>query len=190
MTYHDVLDLILNSEDVTVGGGSAAALSGAMAAGLIGMVAQLSRGKEYGLPDAEYDAVAQRCRELREMLLEGCVADAGAYGGIIAAYKLPKESDAEKVARRDAIQAAGIQAASVPRDNGVRCREVCQLGQRLQGRSNGNAASDLLYGIGLAGLGIEGCIANIEANLPLIKDETVAAGFRADMQQLGERKEP
>lgn len=190
MTYHDVLDKILDTNDATVGGGSAAALSGAMAAGLIGMAALLSTGKDYGLTDEAYRAVEVRCRELRERLLAGCVEDTAAYSGIVAAYKLPKTTDEEKRARSGAIQAAGARAASVPRDNGQNCREVYELGLSIRERYNKNASSDFEYGMELALLGIRGCVANIEANLPLIKDEAVKAGFLADIAAIGREEQP
>jgi len=186
MTYHDVLNKVLDINDVTVGGGSSAALSGAMAAGLIGMVSLLSVGKECGLSDDRYRKIAEQCGTLRDSLLQGCVDDAAAYRQIVDAYKLPKGTDEEKAVRRAAIQAAGIAAAATPRDNGRHCKTVHVLGCELWEKSNQNASSDLMYGIGLSKLGVEGCIANIEANLPLIKDEAVKAQFDADMKELRE----
>lgn len=184
MTYYDVLDKLLDTENTTVGGGSAAALSGAVGAGLIGMVALLSKGKDYGLPDTEYAALEQRCRELQQALLAGCVADTEAYSGIVAAYKLPKTTEKERAARKKAIAAAGMQAAATPRDNGRCCKAVYELGTRLAKGSNPNCGSDLHCGIDLAKLGIQGCIANIEANLPLIKDAAIMDGLQADIEAL------
>lgn len=181
MNYHDVLDKILDTGDATVGGGSAAALSGAMAAGLIGMAALLSVGKGSGLPDEAYREVEARCRELREQLLAGCVEDTAAYKGIVEAYRLPKATDEEKEARAGAIQAAGTKAAAVPRDNGRNCQRVCELGRSIRDSYNRNAASDFEYGMELASLGVAGAIANIEANLPLIKDEGARKEFLADI---------
>ena len=187
MTYHDILDLILNTKNTTVGGGSAAALSGAMGAGLIGMVALLSVGKNCGKTDEEYLGLEQCCKTLQNSLLTGAVADTEAYRQIMAAYKLPKATEEEKAARRTAIEAAGIAAASIPRDNGFACRQVYEWGLSIQDECNQNAASDISCGIALAKLGIQGCIANIEANLPLIKNKEAAAGFERDIAALRER---
>lgn len=186
MDFYGVLDKILDTKDVTIGGGSAAALSGAMASGLIGMVSLLSRGKNLGLSDSEYERIEQECVVLRAALLEGCVQDAAAYGAIVAAYKLPKSTDEEKAARSAAIQQAGYFAASVPRDNGRYCAQVLELGRSVEKNFNPSAASDLLYGMGLARLGIAGCIANIEANLSLIKDEHKKTELLDDISRLKE----
>lgn len=132
MNYIDVLEKILDPHDVKVGGGSAAALSGAMGAGLIGMVALLSVGRDCGWDDADYLSAEARCSVLRQRLLIGAVADAEAYAQIAAAYKLPKTDEAEKEARRVAIETAGLAAASVPRDNAVCCREIYDLGVQLK----------------------------------------------------------
>ena len=82
MDYKGVMDLILDTDDVTVGGGSASALSGALACGLIGMVCKLSTKKDYGIaPDKQLN-YAKELEELREELLKGVVDDANAYGVI------------------------------------------------------------------------------------------------------------
>jgi formiminotetrahydrofolate cyclodeaminase len=187
VTHHDVLEKILDTNDATVGGGSAAALSGAMAAGLIGMVALLSVGKDYGLPDEEYRDIERRCGALRQELLAGCMEDTVAYGRIVAAYKLPKGTDGEKQTRQAAIQAAGIKAATTPRDNAKGCGQVLALGKALLGKSNRNAFPDLSYGVSLARLGVEGCIANIEANLPLIKEESIKKDFQTEITTMKEK---
>ena len=177
MTYQEILDKILDSRDVTVGGGSASALAGAMAAGLAGMVARLSAAKDYGLPPEECERVAAELDALSATLLEGSAADAEAYGLIKAAYQIPRE---DKQRRSDAIQAAAVRAADVPLSNGTACGRVRDLGQKLLGRSNPNAGSDLAVGIALARVGVAGCVANVRANLGLIKAE--------DLKQDYERK--
>lgn len=184
MSYFNVLENILDSKDVTVGGGSASALSGAMAAGLIGMVARLSLNKDYGLEDSKYIELADELDKLNKELLEGVEEDAKAYSMIVNAYKLPKSTDEEKQIRKHAIENAGIAAASVPKNNAYLCKRVLEIGQILSGKSNNNAASDLNIGINLANVGIDGCVQNIEANLPLIKKEEVLEKFKSDIDCL------
>lgn len=186
MNYIDAFKKILDPQDVTVGGGSAAALSGAMGAGLIGMAALLSVGKNCGWADKDYLAAESRCSILRQRLLIGAVNDAEAYGQIVSAYKLPKADEREKVVRQAAIEAAGLAAASVPRDNAVGCREIFDVGMQLREKSNRSAASDLMYGLELARLGVLGCVANIEANLPLIKSAGLSNQFAKIIKKLTE----
>lgn len=188
MEHHEILDLILDSGDATVGGGSASALAGAMAAGLAGMVARLSIGKGFGLPDAGYQEIVASADALARDLRQGAVRDSSAYLLIKQAYALPKGTPEEKAARAEAIQQAGIAAATVPLENAGKCARVRQLCESLQGQSNPNAGSDLKVAGMLCRAGLEGCLDNIAANLPLIKDGAVRAGFEAQAARLGGEK--
>lgn len=181
MNYIDTLNKIIDSRDFTVGGGSAAALAGAMAAGLIGMVARLSTKKEYGLSAEKYICIADKLDEIGKNLLDGAVKDTDSFKKIIEAYAMPKETEDEKLARSEAVQEAAIGAATVPLNNGNLCREIFDLYVVMEGKSNPNAASDLEEGKLLLNAAISGCILNIEANLPLIKNENIKAEFQKEM---------
>ena len=106
--FYEVVEKIMDSRNVTVGGGSASAVAGAMAAGLVGMVSRLSVGKEYGLPDERYLEIAEELDELAVQLKEGAVEDTRSYLGIKAAFALPKATDEQKSARRAAIESAAM----------------------------------------------------------------------------------
>lgn len=184
MDYKNVLELILDTDDVTVGGGCASALSGALACGLIGMVCKLSTKKDYGVsPDGQLE-YAKELEELREKLLSGIVDDADAYGVIIDAYKLPKETEEEKEARKKAIANAGIIGATAPMENATLCRRVYDIGVELEGKTNPNCQSDLVIGRELARVGTNGCLMNIEANLPLVKDEERLIEFNKVIKEI------
>ncbi|MGN9166259.1 cyclodeaminase/cyclohydrolase family protein [Tissierellaceae bacterium HCP3S3_D8] len=184
MDYKDVLDLILDTDDVTVGGGSASALSGALACGLIGMVCKLSTKKDFGIAPERQLEYAKELEELRDKLLAGVVDDANAYGVIRDAYKLPKETEEEKEVRKQAIANAGVVGATAPMENAKICRRIYDIGVELEGKTNPNCHSDLVIGYELAKIGTNGCLMNIEANLPLVKDESKVEEFNNTMKEL------
>jgi formiminotetrahydrofolate cyclodeaminase len=184
MDYKDVLALILDADDITVGGGSASALSGALACGLIGMVCKLSVKKDFGIAPGKQLEYAKELEELREKLLAGVVDDANAYGVIIDAYKLPKETEEEKEARKQAISNAGVLGATAPMENAKLCKRVYDIGIELEGKTNPNCLSDLVIGYELAKIGTNGCLMNIEANLPLVKDKSKIEEFNNVIKEL------
>ena len=184
MDFKDVLDLVLDTDDVTVGGGSASALSGALACGLIGMVCKLSLKKNFGIAPERQLEYAKELEELRDKLLAGVVNDVNAYGVIRDAYKLPKETEVEKERRKQAIANAGVVGATSPMENAKLCRRVYDIGIELEGKTNPNCHSDLVIGYELAKLGTNGCLMNIEANLPLVKDEGKIEEFNKVIKDL------
>ncbi len=180
MDYYKVLDLIIDSRDVTVGGGSASALAAAMAAGLTGMVARLSvenKGKTYGLKDDEYIGFADELDALAEKLKKGSADDTAAYLGIKNAYAMPKGTDEEKALRGAAIEKAGVAAADVPLRNADNAFRILEITRGLKEKSNPNAGSDLACGEMLAAMAVRGAMLNVEANLPLIKTDSLKEPF-------------
>jgi methenyltetrahydrofolate cyclohydrolase len=170
-----VLERILDPGDATTGGGSAAALGAAMAAGLLGMVARLSVGRQFALGDDRYQAVVAEAEELRDQLAAGAAEDAAAYAHIKAAYALPKATDEERATRDAAVKEALIGAAIVPRDNARRAARVLDLCRELVGRSNESAASDLAVAAELARVSVVGCAANVDVNVAMLEGERAAA---------------
>ena len=104
MAVEDLLDAFASNEPVP-GGGSAAALAGAVGVSLLMMVASLPKTRT-GAPEeaADLSEAASRLRPLRETLTSLVDQDSEAYQAVLAAYRLGKSTDAEKAARRDAIQ--------------------------------------------------------------------------------------
>lgn len=180
----DVLNKIIDSDDTTVGGGSASALSGAMAAGIISMVAKLSKKKPVNFTVEQYDAIALECDQLAVSLQQGSISDTKAYCMIVDAFKLPKETDEEKAIRSAAVQTAAICAAEVPRDNGRLNARVHALGAMMKGNSNPACLSDLTSALYLSEGGVKDCVLNIQANLGLIKDESICQVLKNDMLDL------
>jgi formiminotetrahydrofolate cyclodeaminase len=165
-----VVDKILDPADNSTGGGAASAVAGAMGAALVGMVARLSIGREGMESEAFYHDVGGAAQLLSTELLDGARDDSDAFRAVQAAFALPKETDEERGRRREAIQAAYIHAAQVPLLNAERSARVLELAGRLRGRSNPNASSDLDCAFYLATGAILGCVANVEINLPAIRN--------------------
>ena len=161
---------LLDPADNSTGGGTASAVAGAMAAALVAMVARLSIGKEGLEAKSFYLGLSAEAEALSGELLDGGREDSDAFMAVLSAYRLAKDTDEEKSARREAIQRAVLQAARVPLANMERCWRVLELAMQLQGRSNLNAASDLECALHLARAGLLGCADNVEINLPAIKD--------------------
>lgn len=179
-----IVSKLLDSDDTTVGGGAGSALTAAMAASIVSMVAKLSRKKSVHLTVEEYEHIAAESDQLSQLLQKGCVEDYRAYCGIVEAFKMPKGSEPEKNARRQAVEAAAVHAAEVPRDNGRLAAKVLELGMKLKGNSNPACLSDLMCAIFLSQSAIKDCALNVEANLSMIKDGAVSGSLRNDMLEL------
>ena len=177
MTREQVMDKLLCSTDATVGGGSASALVAAMASGMAGMVARLSTGKNLGYEDAQYTQFAEELDSLAKHLVEGASLDAAAFSKISSAFKLPKSTEDEKSIRQQAIEQAGIAAATAPLENARLAERVLEICDSLIGRHNVNAESDLLIGRHLLNVALYGLALNIEANLSLIKSLSIKESF-------------
>ena len=175
---------VLDATDNSTGGGTASSVAGAMAAGLVGMVARLSMGKDDLLPTARYEQIAARAELLSAELFDGGRIDSEAFAVVSAAYKLPKETAEEKQARSRAIQKGMQHCAQVPLANAARCREVIELAKSLAEKFNTNATSDLQCGRYLATAGLKGCTANVRINIPYIKDKTVVAKIERELAEI------
>lgn len=175
---------VLDPTDNSTGGGSAAAIAGSMAAALAAMVARLSLSGAGGEANDYYLPIAQAGAALAQALAAGATEDAQSFDAVLAAYRLPKATDDEKAARTAAIQAAMTHATRVPLRNAELCAEALALAARLAGRSNPRALSDLQAAGHLAHAGLLGCLANVDINLPGVKDEAAAAEIRAQAEVL------
>jgi formiminotetrahydrofolate cyclodeaminase len=155
----------------TPGGGSAAAYSGAMAAGLVAMVAQLSMGKKkYQDIETEMGDVLKKVEALRAQLTNAVQEDSAAYEGVMEAFRLPKKTEEEKDARSQAIQEATLNAAQVPLETARLAVEVLELAVVLAEKGNPNAITDAGTAAGLAQAAISGAGMNVRINLSSLKD--------------------
>lgn len=166
----------LAAPTATPGGGSAAAASGAMAAGLAAMVASMSRGKKaYAQYERELSEAISRLSLLREELKASIDADAGSYNSVMAAYKKARES----AAADGTVDSALKQATSVPLGVAERTKQVLDIAEGLRPITNPNMKSDLTTAAALARAAIDGALANVEINLESLKDVEFANQARA-----------
>ena len=169
----------VSSPDPTPGGGSAAALSGALGASLLIMVASLSRTRT-GSDDekAALATVAGALTGIRRELADAVDADTVAYDGVIAAYKLPKASADDQHARTAAIGRALRVATEVPLDVIRLSAAALAEGEPVARHGHRGAASDVGVAIALLRAAVHGARLNVEANLAGIRDEAYVAGIR------------
>jgi formiminotetrahydrofolate cyclodeaminase len=180
-TVSEILDAFASS-DPTPGGGSASALAGAMGASLLLMVARMPKTKtaaevDRGPLDRAAAALGPLAGELRA-LIDG---DTKAYDAVVAAYRLPKDTDDEKGARRQAIQHAMRGAIEAPLGVMRACRAALAQLPAVETHGNPNAASDVQVGKELLTAGLNGARANVEINLPSIKDAEYVEQVRREM---------
>jgi glutamate formiminotransferase/formiminotetrahydrofolate cyclodeaminase len=178
------------SDSPAPGGGSVAALMGALGASLGGMVANLSAGKR-GWDDKLpfFSDWAVKAQQLKDELLFLVDEDTAAFNKVMAAFGLPKDSPEEKAARTRAIQAANQYAAEIP----LRVMETASRSYDLlrEMAEKGNPASISDVGVGLLATRacIEGAAMNVRINLSGLKDENVKAGLQARMSRLNAESE-
>ena len=162
---------VLGSDSPAPGGGSVAALSGTLGADLVSMVCRLSISKKgFESFESELEEIFDNAQALSKSLLKRIDLDTEAFNGVMAGFKMPKETDDEKAARRDAIQVAYKEAVQSPLGIARECLAVLRLAENLGGKSNPNTLSDLGVASQQAYAGLAGAIMNVNINLPSIKD--------------------
>lgn len=173
------------SDSPAPGGGSVAALMGALGVSLGGMVANLSAGKR-GWEDklSFFSDWAVKAQQLKDELLFLVDEDTAAFNKVMAAFALPKESAEEKTARTAAIQAANKYAAEIP----LRVMETAGKGYPLLAEmaDAGNPASISDVGVGLLALRacIEGAAMNVRINLAGLKDEKFKSALQEKLRKV------
>jgi glutamate formiminotransferase / formiminotetrahydrofolate cyclodeaminase len=173
------------SDSPAPGGGSVAALMGALGVSLGGMVANLSAGKRGWDDKLQYFSDwAVKAQQLKDELLFLVDEDTAAFNKVMAAFGLPKESAEEKAARSAAIQSANQYAAEIP----LRVMETALKSYQLLGEmaEKGNPASISDVGVGLLAVRscIEGAGMNVRINLSGLKDENVRSSLREKLQRI------
>jgi formiminotetrahydrofolate cyclodeaminase len=175
----------LASKDPTPGGGSAAAIMGAMGAALVSMVCNVSIGKK-GLEgvDAELRAIGAESERLRAHLTALIAEDVAVFGELMAAYRLPKAAEAEKAQRAAIIQHALRRATDVPLECARGCAAVIALAQRSADVGFRGVVSDAGVGALAALAALRSAALNVHINAPSIADRSYAAAALAEIDGL------
>ena len=172
----------------TPGGGSAAALAGALGPGLVSMVCNYTVGREkYADVDEEMRGVLARSEELRAELARAVDDDVAAYGSYSDAQKLPRETDVERRARDEALHAALRASTIVPLRVAEGCAEVLELALRAAELGNRFLISDAAVGAELAEAARASAELNVRLNLGAIEDEEFARGCRERLEAVAAR---
>lgn len=174
-TLQSYLDDLASSQPAP-GGGSAAALSGAMGAGLASMVCRLTLGKEaYAGVQQEIEGLLRQTEKLRLRFQQLMQEDIEAYGRLSASYKLPRETGEERATRSTTIQERLVEAALVPLEVTECAAELIQCCQRIAEIGNATVLSDVVMGAILASSAGEGAALMVRINLRAMKNEKLVA---------------
>jgi glutamate formiminotransferase/formiminotetrahydrofolate cyclodeaminase len=169
------------AKDPTPGGGSAAALAGALGAALVSMVCAMEKTRTGDASErTRLDAAGASAREAGERLRSLVDEDTAAYDAVMSAYRLPKASDEEKARRKQAVAAAMARATEVPRRTAQSCLAVLRAALEAAGHGNPNAVSDAKTAGALAWAGLLGAVENVRINLGPNPDPAAVA----DLDQL------
>jgi len=184
MAVADLMDAFA-STDAIPGGGSAAALGGALGASLLLMVAGLPKTKT-GAPEetADLAEAASRLHPLRDSLLDLVERDSDAYRQVLDAFRLPKDSDQEKIARKQAIDRATRVATEAPLNTMRACQQALRGALVVARNGNRRTTSDVGVGVELLLAALRGARLNVEINLSSLEDAAYVARITTEVEEL------
>ena len=171
LTLKEFLNKVAGSDPVP-GGGSIAALNGAIASALAAMVANLTIGKKgYEEHEELMQHIAGVALQEQNTFIEDIDRDSEAYDSVFACFKMPKATDEEKAARSAAIQEATKFAALVPMQVARNAYELMTVIMDVARLGNRNAVTDACVAMMAARTCVLGALLNVRINLISIKDE-------------------
>ncbi len=170
------------------GGGSIAAMVGALGASMSSMVANFTIGKKkYAGVEDEVKTLLEKAEAERKKLCELVDADVAAYSTVSNAYGMPKETDEEKAARSAAIRDACRVAMSAPMEAARSCAEVAAVCDRLVDIGNKNLITDVGVSVLAADAALKAAALNVEINLASVGDDEFADKTHEELNALLER---
>jgi glutamate formiminotransferase/formiminotetrahydrofolate cyclodeaminase len=162
------------------GGGSVAALAGALGAALASMVANLTYGKEgTEARDAELARVAEEAQRIKDQLMTAVDADSDAFQGFMDALRLPQGTPGEKAERTRKMQEGLKAAVQVPWSTAEASYSAMQLARSVVTHGNPNSLSDGAVGVQIAFAGVRGGLWNVLINLKDVQDPAYVGEKRA-----------
>ena len=167
------------------GGGSIAALSAAIAAGLSEMVANLTIGKKgYEEKEKQMKVIKKATNDFRNKLIKDIDRDSDAYNDVLAAFRLPKSYELEENFRKQAIQDAFKKASLVPLDVAKNAFKIIELAEEVVKHGNKNAVTDGAVAVMMARTAVLSALYNVKINLSSIKDVRFVKRIRKDVTRL------
>jgi methenyltetrahydrofolate cyclohydrolase len=180
----DFMDALASSEP-TPGGGSTAALAGALAAGLVSMVCQLTIGKRrFRDVEAALQEILAQAEALRQRMAELMEQDAAAYTSVMGAYRLPNHTPEEQQHRQSVMLQAIEKATFVPLEIAEGCAQILELALPAAEMGNPWAVSDAGAAALLAEAALHAALLNVHINLRNHQDTPLAADARRRMDDL------
>jgi len=175
----------LSTDSPAPGGGSVAAVAGALASALTAMVANLTFGKkEYEQHWESMKEIAVKAQALKDELLIAVDRDTEAFNNLMNAFGMKKKTEAEKAARHHAIQEATKHACLVPLEVMKKSIEALQLAAILPEKGNTNAMSDAGVAALMALASVEGAALNVNINLRSIDDDSFIKRMKSEVESL------
>jgi len=175
----------LASKAATPGGGSAAAVMGAQAAALVSMVCHLTIGKpQYAAVEAEMVLLLEQAEVLRHTLLDMIKADVAVFNQVMAAYRLPKESDVQKNERQAAIQVALKAATEVPLACAKACAQTIVLSKIAAEKGSVAVISDAGVAVMAGYAGLKSAALNVYINTGSLQDTDFVQTTLAQLEQI------
>lgn len=172
---------VLASEAPAPGGGSTAALEGALGAALIHMVGALTSGKaKYAEHQELMTKLLAESEKIRLQFIDVIDRDTEAFNAVTAVFEMPKSTEAEKAARKAAMQEALKACTKTPHEMMNLCLAALELARTAAGKTNASAASD--FGVAALSLkaAVQGAWLNILINISGIEDQEFAQKYRGE----------
>jgi methenyltetrahydrofolate cyclohydrolase len=167
------------------GGGSVAALAGALGAALTSMVCNLTKAKQgYEAVQDQISETLEKSEELRKDLTDLIDKDTDAFNEVMKALKMPKETEEQKEQRRVAMQSAFKLAAEVPLETARECVQILDVAHIVAEKGNKNSSSDAAVSALMAQTGVQAAMLNVRINLSSIKDPDYVQQVSTELDEL------